>query len=366
MFNPTNAHIDLGALGRNLAKIKATVPESKILAMVKCNAYGHGAIEVAKKIESEVGIFGVMFLKEALQLSEAGIKKPIVILTGFFDSEELKIINDSGFDSVIHSFEQIATLEKSQLSRPLAVWFKIDTGMHRLGFQTTQVMEAYQRLIAHPMVQKPLRLMTHFSDADDAVSNKTSEQIARFEMLIAGLDGELCVANSAAILDWPKTRLSWVRPGILLYGASPFSDRTGLDLGLEPVMTLSSRIISVHELGAGETIGYGSIFQCPEKMRIGMIATGYGDGYPRNTQGAPVLVDGVRTKLLGRVAMDMMGVDLGPIPTAQVGSQVILWGKGLAVEEITKYSGEISYELFCRLTSRVKYNFYQHSSELKI
>jgi len=366
MFSPTNAHIDLEALGNNLSKIKITAPNSKILAMIKCNAYGHGAVSVAKKIESEVSVFGVMFLKEALQLSDAGIKKPIVILTGFFDSEELKIVDDFGFECVVHNFEQIEILEKSKLSNALQVWLKIDTGMHRLGFQPPQVISAYQRLMSCSLVRKSLRLMTHFSEADDVTSNKTIEQITSFKKITSGLDGEWCVANSAAILSWPETHLSWIRPGILLYGASPFVDRTGLDLGLEPVMTLSSHIITIHDLAKGEAIGYGSIFRCPEKMRIGTISSGYGDGYPRNAVDAPVLVDGVRTKLLGRVAMDMMGVDLSHLPNAKVGSKVVLWGRGLPVEEISKYSGEISYELFCRLTSRVKYEFYQRSSDIKI
>ena len=366
MFDSTIAHIDLEALSNNLRKIKAASPESKVLAMIKCNAYGHGAVEAAKSIEQEVGAFGVMFLKEALQLNKAGIKKPIVILTGFFDAEELQVVDDFGFECVVHNFEQIEILEQSKISRILSVWFKIDTGMHRLGFQPHQVSQAYQRLMSHKMIQKPLRFMTHFSDADDVANNKTAEQISRFEQAIAGLEGDLCLANSSAILNYPKTRTTWIRPGILLYGAVPFKSGTGLELGLEPVMTLSSRIITIHELAQGETIGYGSIFKCPKKMRIGTVSIGYGDGYPRNTQSAPVLVDGIRTQLVGRVAMDMIGVDLCHIPDARVGSKVILWGKGLPVEEVAKCSGEFQYELFCRLTSRVCYKFYQRSLDLKM
>ena len=248
MTDPVIAHIDLEALSNNLHKIKATSPKSKVLAMIKCNAYGHGVVEVAKNIEQEVSAFGVMFLQEALQLSNAGIKKPIVILTGFFDAEELKIVDEFGFECVIHNFEQIEILEKSKLSRALLVWFKIDTGMHRLGFQPHQVSNVYQRLMLHKMVQKPLRLMTHFSDADDMTNDKTKDQIELFEKVTANLEGELCLANSSAILNYPKTRTTWIRPGILLYGAMPFESNTGLELGLEPVMTLSSRIISTHEL----------------------------------------------------------------------------------------------------------------------
>ena len=359
----TVVHIDLQALHNNLLKIKSHAPNSRVLAMIKCNAYGHGAAPVAKKIEKDINAFGVMFLKEALELSNAGIKKPIVILTGFFDSEELKMIDGFGFESVVHNFEQIEILEKRKLSRPLPVWLKLDTGMHRLGFQPHQVTSAYQRLMLCSSVKKPIRLMSHFSEADDMFSSKTLQQIACFKEMTSGFDGEYCMANSAAIVNWPGTHLSWIRPGILLYGATPFGDRAGVDLGFEPVMTLSSRIITVHELAKGEAIGYGSIFRCPENMRIGTIAAGYGDGYPRNTMGAPVLVDGVRTKSLGRVAMDMTGVDLSCIPSAKVGSKVILWGRGLPAEEVAKCSGEIAYELFCRLTARVQYNFYQHSAD---
>ncbi len=356
MAHPTIAHIDLEALHHNLNQIKATAPKSKILAMVKRDAYGHGAVEIAKSIERDVNAFGVIFLKEALQLSGAGIKTPIVILSGFFDAEELTAIDQHGFESVIHNFAQLEILEKTKLKNPLRVWLKIDTGMHRLGFQPHQVQEAYQKLMQNKMVQKPLRLMTHFSDADNVNSKKTSAQIALFEQLAATLEGEWCMANSSAILNWPKTHVDWIRPGITLYGISPFDGKTGLELNLQPVMTLTSRLITIHELEKGETVGYGSTFICPEKMRVGIASIGYGDGYPRNTKsGAPILVDGVRTQLIGRVAMDMIGIDLRPVPNAKIGSTVTLWGKGLPVEEVAVYAGEYQYELFSRLTSRVWY-----------
>lgn len=358
MFNHAVAKIDLGALSSNLHAIKTLAPQSKILAMIKCNAYGHGVVPVAKTIEEGVAAFGVMFLQEALQLYHAGIKKPVVILTGFFDAAELMVVDKFGFAVVIHNFAQIEILATSNLSKPLQVWLKIDTGMHRLGFQPDQVSSAYQKLISHNLIQKPLCFMTHFSDAEDLLSRKTFAQIGSFEQAIAGLEGESCVANSAAILNWPKTRLAWIRPGILLYGVLPFGDEiTRSGLGLKSVMTLTSNIIAIHELAEGEAIGYGSTFICPKRMRIGTIAIGYGDGYPRSAQNAPVLVDGVRTSLLGRVAMDMIGVDLTNMPDAKIGSKVTLWGQGLPIEEIAKYSHEIPYELFCRLTSRVRYKF---------
>lgn len=358
MNYPAIAYIDLEALHHNLHVIKITAPKSKIMAMVKSNAYGHSAVEISKSIERDVDAFSVMFLKEALQLSDAGIKKPIAILTGFFDAEELSIIDQHNFECSIHNLAQIEILEKTKLLKPLHVWFKIDTGMHRLGFQPHQVQDAYNRLIKNKMVQKPLHLMTHFSDADNTANNKTAEQIACFEKLTAKLEGEWCMANSAAILNWPKSQVHWVRPGIALYGASPLDNKNGLELNLKPVMTLSSRIITIHELEKGASLGYGSTFICPEKMRVGIVSIGYGHGYPRNTKsGAPVLVNGARAQLVGRVAMDMIGVDLRKIPNAEIGANVILWGKGLPVEEVAANAGEISWELFCRLTQRVHYQF---------
>lgn len=366
MYNVTTAHIDLEALSNNLEKVKSSAPQSKVLAMVKCNAYGHGAVQVTKKIEKEVDAFGVMFLEEAIELYDAGIKKPIVILTGFFDKKELEAIDQYGFESVVHNLEQIDILEKTKLTKPLRVWLKIDSGMHRLGLQSHEVPFAYKSLMANETVEKPLRLMTHFADADDLASGKTKNQIEIFEKVTKNLEGELCLANSAAILNHPTTRTTWIRPGILLYGAVPFESNSGLELGLEPVMTLTSQIITTHFLAKGETIGYGSTFECPQNMRIGTAAIGYGHGYPRNVKSAPVLVDGVHTQLVGRVAMDMFGIDLRKVPEAKIGSQIILWGRGLPIEEIARNSGEIQYELFCRLTFRVKYKFYQQSFDLKL
>ncbi|CAL7961730.1 alanine racemase 1 [Gammaproteobacteria bacterium] len=367
MNHSTVAHIDLEALHHNLRTIKTATPRSNILVMIKSNAYGHGVVEVAKSLEHDVDAFGVMFLHEALQLYNAGVKKTIVILTGFFDAEELSVIEKYNFECSVHNFAQIEILEKAKLSRPLGIWLKIDTGMHRLGFQSHQVQEAYQRLVQNKMVQKPLRLMTHFSDADNVKNNKTAKQIVCFEQIVANLEGEWCMANSAAIFGWPKSHVHWIRPGIALYGASPFDGKSGPELNLKPVMTLTSRIITIHELEKGASVGYGSTFSCPEKMKVGTISIGYGHGYPRNARfGTPVLVNGIRTQLVGRVAMDMIGIDLRKVPKAKIGSSVILWGKGLPVEEIAANAGEISYELFCRLTSRVHYQFYQRSVDINL
>jgi len=358
MNHSTVVHIDIDALQHNLRLIKSDVPKSKIIAMIKRDAYGHGMVKIAQGLGSDVDAFGVVFLQEALHLHNAGIKEPILVLSGFLDKEELLAIDKYNFYCSVHNFAQIEILETTKLSKPLQVWLKIDTGMHRLGFGPNQVQEAYQRLMRIDSVQKPLKLMTHFADADNLQSNKTIQQMDCLQTLIKelGLEGERCTANSAAILKWPVTHTEWARPGITLYGATPFATGTGLDLGLKPVMTLTSRIIAIHDLAKDEKIGYGGIFTCPENMRTGIVAIGYGDGYPRNTKtGAPVLVNGMRTQVIGRVAMDMICVDLRLVPDVKIGDNVVLWGKGLPAEEVAAFTGENVYELFSRLTSRVYY-----------
>lgn len=393
--HPAIAYVDLNALRYNLQHIKTLAPHSKVLAMVKSNAYGHGAVEIARALEDNVDAFGVVFLKEALPLRAAGIKKPIIILAGFFSVDELQIIVERGFSTVVHSFEQLKILEEvtrtQKIAQPLSVWCKIDTGMHRLGFQLRHLYDACAALMANPMVRKPLHFITHFSDADDVTKEKTKQQIANFQQIIADLelDGEKSLANSSAIINYAAPAQSdFIRPGITLYGASPLAycvatgggagddgngggdgDRNdggnddgsggappvcGIDLGLQPVMTLTARIIAIHDLPKGDTVGYGSTWECPEAMRVGIVSIGYGDGYPRNTRsGTSVLINGVRCQLIGRVAMDMITVDLRPVPDAKVGDVAVLWGKELPIEEVAAGSDTVAYELFCRMTARV-------------
>lgn len=358
MINPTIAHIDLSALQHNVKQIKSLSPNSKILAMVKSNAYGHGAVEVAKALVDDVAAFGVIFLKEAQKIFAANVKKKIVILSGFFDAEELRQIDACGFDTVIHNHEQLRILEQIKLEHPLNVWLKIDTGMHRLGFQPHEIPAVYAKLMQHPKINIPLQLMTHFSDADDLTKSKTQEQFACFQQVATHVPGAHCLANSSAILNWPQISSEWIRPGIMLYGAMPFFGKINADLKLKPVMTLTSRIIAVHQLHQGDAVGYGSSWICPEDMRVGIIAVGYGDGYPRNTiAGTPILINGIRASLIGRVAMDLTTVDLRLVPEAQVGTTVTLWGKGLPIELVAQGSGSIPYEVLCRLTSRVFYQY---------
>jgi len=355
--HPSVARIDVHALVHNLAMIKKMVPQSKIFAMVKGNGYGHGASIIAHALEGRVEVFGVACIDEAMKLREAGITAPIVVLKGFIDAAELKIIDQLNLETTIHNHEQLNILEHVQLQHPLHVWLKIDTGMHRLGFSPSNVREVYQKLMAHNLVKKPLSLMTHLSDADDITKNKTNEQVECFLKTVEGLEGDHCIANSSAILNWEKAHTTWVRPGITLYGVSPVAHLSAAKLGLIPVMTLVSRIVTIHDLKKGATVGYGSTWVCPEDMRVGIVDIGYGDGYPRGAKaGTPVLLNGMRCPLIGRVAMDMINLDLRNHPQAKIGDEVILWGKGLPIEEVAPYADTVPYELFCRMTERVKRN----------
>ena len=356
MSYPAVARIDLSALLHNLASIKKMVPQSKILAMVKGNGYGHGAVTIAQALVGQVAMLGVVCISEALKLYNAGINAPIVILKGFFDANDLAIIDRCKFATVIHNQTQLDILAQAKLQHPLHVWLKIDTGMHRLGFPLAVVKGAYQQLIANENVVKPVYLMTHLSDADDVTSAKTHAQVRYFHEVVAGLDGAFCIANSSAILNWREAHTEWVRPGITLYGVSPVASLPADKLGLIPVMTLVSRLITIHNLKKGDTVGYGSTWACPEDMRVGIVDIGYGDGYPRCIKtGMPVLIHGKKLPLIGRVAMDMINVDLRHCPEAKIGDEVILWGKGLPIEEVATFTDTVSYELFCRLTSRLHF-----------
>lgn len=364
--HPAIAYFDLAALRHNVQRVSALSPHSKILAMVKDNAYGHGAVPVSSVLEPYVAAFGVMYLQEALPLLAAGINKPIVIMSGFFNADELQTIAAAGLQTIVHNFEQLALLDKTTLAQPLSVWCKVDTGMHRLGFQPHVVTDVYARLYANAAIKKPIRFMTHFSDADDVQKEKTLLQVACFKRVtekainyvqVPGGVVETSIANSSAVINWPQVHADFIRPGITLYGVSPLSnlsEQCGADLGLRPVMTLTAHVVAIHDLPKGDTVGYGSTWRCPEDMRVGIVSIGYGDGYPRGTRaGTPVLIGGVRCGLIGRVAMDMIAVDLRAVPSAKVGDVAVLWGRGLPAEGIAKGSDTIPYELFCRMTAKV-------------
>ena len=349
MSRPIQAHIDLSALQNNL-RVARRHASSRIMAVVKANAYGHGLLRVAEALDEAEG-FAMLDVRDAIALREAGFRQTILLLEGFFSADELPLIAEYELASVIHSMQQLAMLDAYPRRNSLQVWLKINTGMNRLGLVPEQVPAAMEKLRSHPAVRE-ITLMTHFSHADEPEG--VAEQLERFRSLTAAYRAPRSLANSAALLRYPSTHGEWVRPGIMLYGASPFADTSAQQLGLKPVMTLSSEIISVRELKAGDRVGYAGLFRANTTMRIGTVACGYADGYPRHAPtGTPVLVDGQRTRTLGRVSMDMLGVDLSGIADADVGSRVTLWGAGLPVEEVAGSAGTVSYELMCALTARV-------------
>lgn len=348
------AIVNLEAIRHNLLKIREYAPQAKIMAVIKANAYGHGILNVAAAIKG-VDALAVARVDEGIHLREAGIKSRINVLEGFVCEKELKDLNEYNLDSVIHSEIQLDILEKYQGQKKIHFWLKIDTGMNRLGFHANEFKLIYRRLLANSNVNHPVSIMTHFSSADDINNQTTQKQLSLFNSLTNKVPGERSLANSAAIVAWPDSISDWVRPGIMLYGVSPFSERYGEELGLKPVMSLHSRLISVKKIASGEAVGYTGSWVSNKNTRLGIVAIGYGDGYPRYAKtGTPVLVNGKRVVLVGRVSMDMITVDLTTQPDAKPGDPVTLWGQGLAVEEIAKYSETIPYTLICGVTQRVE------------
>ena len=351
------AAVDRAALRHNLQVVRSTAPKSRVLAVVKANAYGHGLVQVAQTLISADG-FGVARLREAIALRESGIGQPIVLLEGVFSHAEFDAAARMNFELVVHSFEQIDALETWHASKPLSVWCKIDTGMNRLGFRVEDFAAAWSRLNACRNVQSKPRLMTHLADADEREDVRTSAQISRFNSLVSGLNVERSISNSAGTLAWPDSRVEWVRPGLMLYGISPFENSVASDLNLQPVMTLTTPLIAVREVKAGDQVGYGGTWQAPTDTRVGIAAIGYGDGYPRHVKaGTPVLVRGKRAKIVGRVSMDMIAIDLSLLgenaASVMPGDTVVLWGRGLPAEEIATCADTIPYELVCGISQRV-------------
>jgi len=354
----TQAIINLSACRHNLFVAKQAAPKSRCIAVIKANAYGHGMVKIAQAL-NDADAFAVARISEAIELREADISKPIVLLEGFSSKGELELIAQYKLDSVIHSEEQINLLEGFESSL-INIIIKIDTGMHRLGYMPEDVTEVYHRLQQCRCVDKNITLMTHFSNADDKHDGKTLKQIEVFYQSIEGLPGsKLSLSNSAGILGWPQSHASWSRPGIMLYGVSPFINSKASEHNLKPVMTLKSQLIAVKVVKEGEAIGYGGTYVCDKDMTVGIVATGYGDGYPRHAKtGTPVLVNGKRSQLLGRVSMDMICVDLSGQQNAKINDPVILWGEGLAIEEVADSADTIAYELLCSVTSRVEFNYF--------
>ncbi|MFV0575486.1 MAG: alanine racemase [Vibrio sp.] len=355
-MNPTlaaTAQVNLAALRHNLEVVKSKVPNSSITTIVKANGYGHGAVRVALHLENLSDSFGVARIEEAIELRHAGITKPILLLEGFYSASDLPILHAHDLHTAVHCEEQLQALEQANLPSPIKVWVKIDTGMHRLGVNPDELPEFLKRLHDSPNVEKPLRFISHFGCADELDNPITAEQIKVFTAL-AEAGCERSIAASSGILAWPDSHLEWVRPGIILYGISPFEEKTAEELGFKPVMTLKSQLIAVRDVKAGDSVGYGATWTSPRDTKVGVIAMGYGDGYPRTApNGTPVLVNGRKVPLSGRVSMDMLTVDLGPDSTDCVGDDAILWGEGLPAEEVAKHVKTIAYELVTKLTGRV-------------
>lgn len=353
MTRPARALIDIKALRANLQRVRSAAPGARVLAVIKANGYGHGIIRCAEALHESDG-FGVASVEEGMQLREAGIAHPIVLLEGFFEAAELPEVVRHHLSVVVHHEHQLRLLEAASLPRPVTVWLKIDTGMHRLGFAPEAAAAAWQRLSACRNVRSRIRLMTHLANADRRDDPMTAQQIELFTTVTRDLPGERSIANSAGLLAWPQARADWVRPGIMLYGASPFEDSLGRDEQLTPVMTLRSRVIAINRLRRGDPVGYGGDWVCPEDMAVGVVGIGYGDGYPRDiSAGTPVWMRGLRVPVIGRVSMDMICIDLRTLPTAEIGDEVELWGRRLPVEEIAHRAGTIPYELLCGVTQRV-------------
>ena len=360
-MDSTYAVIDLSALQSNLQVLQQKAPQSKVLAVIKADAYGHGMVKIAQAL-TDVYAFGVARLSEAVRLREAGIKKPILLLEGFFEDSDLPVIVQHNLETVVHSPEQVQAILQAQLTTPIRAWLKLDTGMHRLGFTQAYFSVAYEQLSHSENVQKPINLMTHFSCSDELDNSITSLQIELFNSqttpLVESKGGLRSLASSAAILAWPAAHAEIIRPGIALYGVSPFADKSAQALQLKAVMTLKSRVIALRQLKAGDHVGYGAHWTAAQDTTIAVVAIGYGDGYPRMAPtGTPVLINDRIVPIVGRVSMDMLTVDLGNDCSDKVGDEVILWGEGLPATEVAKHIGTIAYELVTKLTSRVALHY---------
>lgn len=358
MPRPLTATIHLDSMQHNLARVRACAPGAKVWAVVKANAYGHG---LERGMRGFAGADGLALIEteNAVRLRELGWTRPVLLLEGIFEPADVALLAEYNFNSAIHCIEQIRMLEYTQLYRPIDVHLKMNTGMNRLGFKPAEYAAAHARLRAIPGI-RDITLMTHFANADELEHPRLTirEQVRRFQAGAQGLPGQRSLSNSGGVLQQATlaSELSndWVRPGIMLYGGTP-GGRSAADFRLCPTMTLASEIIGIQQLEAGDTVGYGSRFEAASPMKVGVVACGYADGYPRHApHGTPVIVDGVRTSLIGRVSMDMMTVDLSPVPNARVGSKVTLWGDGLPIDEVANAAGTIGYELMCALAPRVR------------
>ncbi|HYX64017.1 MAG TPA: alanine racemase [Burkholderiales bacterium] len=350
MPRPIRATISAGALAHNLRAARAHAGTARTWAVVKANAYGHGLERAARALEAADG-FAVLDFQEAARLRAARVDKPILMLEGLFEPADVELLARYQLTPVIHHAGQVAILRRSPPAAPIDVYVKVNSGMNRLGFKADDLRAGVAALRELRQIRS-MTLMTHFADADGASGVRA--QLERFRELTKDFQAPRSLANSAALIRYAEARADWVRPGIMLYGGSPFADQSAESLGLRPAMTLASQLIARQRLRAGERVGYGFSYEAPGEMTIGVVACGYADGYPRHAPaGTPVLVNGRRTRIVGRVSMDMITVDLTGMGDAQVGSPVTLWGEGLPAGEVAASAGTLSYELLCALAPRV-------------
>lgn len=353
------ARIDTAALRHNLGTVRAYAPGAKVMAVVKANAYGHGLVNTALAL-SDANAFAVARLEEGIVLRGAGVRAPIVLLEGVFSAEQLAEAAQHGFELVVHDPLQIRLLEAHRGPERFTLWIKIDTGMNRLGFRPEAFPEALARLRALTVPALELRLMTHLARADERAAGMTRAQVASFDRAIAAVATvgtnrlATSIGNSAGILGWPHAHGDWIRPGLALYGVSPFGGETASQHGLKPVMTLETTVLTVREVKQGETVGYAGAWQAARESAIAILAAGYGDGLPRHLDsGTPVLIGGARYPLVGRVSMDMIAVDVTGAARIATGAKAVIWGEGLPVEEIARHADTIPYELLCGVSQRV-------------
>ncbi|KFC51320.1 alanine racemase [Halomonas sp. SUBG004] len=356
-MRPLVAHIDLDALRHNYRLACRCAPQSRSVAVIKADAYGHGALACARALEADVPAFAVACIEEALSLREGGIQAPIVLLEGIFDADELALVDEHRLWISVHSAWQVEALLSYSPRQPIPVWLKVDSGMHRLGFSPEQAASVWQRLVDAPQVTA-LHLMSHFASADAQDPSVFNQQMRVLQGLADELKAPLCLANSPATLAWPVAHGDWNRPGVMLYGSDPLEVANDVTRQLRPVMSLRSKIIALRELDTGEQVGYGGRWKAPRPSKIAVVAAGYGDGYDRHAvDGTPVLVNGQRCPIAGKVSMDMLTVDVTDVPEAAIGSEVVLWGAAsngavLPVDEVARYCATISYTLLTGVLPR--------------
>jgi alanine racemase len=354
MSRTATCTVDPGALRHNLACARRAAPHSRVIAVIKADGYGHGALHVARTLAADADRFAVARLDEALALRAGGVTRPLLLLAGALEPADVATAAAQELELVVHSAWQVELLERARPAQPVGVWLKVDSGMHRVGVDPGEAQALWQRLDRAVAVAGTPRLMTHLACGDQPDNAHTAAQLAAFATATAGLAAERSIANSAGVLNWPESHGDWIRPGIMLYGGSAREGAFGPELGLRPAMNLDTRLVAVYRRAPGDTVGYGAAGVCPEAMNVGVAAIGYGDGYPRHArQGTPVLVNGRRAALLGRVSMDLITLDLRQVPEAKVGDPVRLWGEGLPADEVAACAGTIAYELLCRVAPRV-------------